>query len=143
MKIKKLSRKTFAVLMASILTVGAVFPATVSNASGDYSNKTLTRGSSLLVGPEEKTTATGTSAKVTMNDAISQNDIVNAYVRNAQGVRVTDGDAASFRGTARGATKNMPYQTGKGKKGNNFYINLLLAQNSASQTLVLSFHFVP
>lgn len=140
MKIKKLNRKTFAVLMASILTVGAVFPATVSNASGNYS---LTRGSSLLVGPEKKTTATGTSAKVTMNDAISQDDIVNTYVRNAQGVRVTDGDAASFRGTARGTTKNMPYQAGKGKKENNFYINLLLAPNSQSQTLVLSFHFVP
>lgn len=78
-----------------------------------------------------------------MYDAISQNDIVNTYVRNDQGVRVTNGDAASFRGTASGETKYMPYQTGTGIKGKKYHLCLSLALGSASQHLTVSCYFVP
>lgn len=128
--------------MAGILTVGAIFPATVANAK-TFPNQNLTMGSLLLAGPVEKTNATGTSAKVTMNDAIYRDDIVTAYVRNKNGIKVTEGDAARFRGTASGTTQSMPYQSGKGKKGNQFYLCLLLGQGSYNTHLTVSCNFVP
>lgn len=139
---KNIIKRTVAVLMAGILTVGTILPATVSNASGDYDNQVLTRGSVLQVGPVEKYMPSGTGAKVTMHDAIPNDNIVNTYVRNDRGVRVSEA-AASFRGTASGETKYMPYQTGTGIKGHNYYLCLLLTNNSKDQHLTVSCHFVP
>lgn len=153
---RKVSR-IWRLAMAACLVIGIIISSSVYTIHGtsDYRERvshrnfklSLSRRTTVLIGPLKKNTPTGTNAEVIIFDAIPPDDIVIAYVSSykigGRMPRVSKGDAVSLRGTKKWTKLSIPYQTGKGIEGKEYYLCVTLAQNSANRDLKISCNFEP
>lgn len=137
-KAKKMS--ACAALMAGLVS-GVAFTGTAYANSVSYIPATISETQSFTYTKGiEKTSETGTAAKVTIHQNISEKNSVKVVSINADGDRVS-GNAASFHYDTANTTKNIPYLSGKGKKGNKFRPKFTLATGSADKTLKFTFSY--
>ena len=138
-----LKRKNIAItaLTAALLTSGIL--ATANAATGTYSGTvTVYRDSTTNVNvATEKTTASGSDAKITFGSAISANDRLVVYIKNQNDNVVSY--TGSFYNISAGKPQSLSYMPNKGKKGNSFYPCFSLNSSSMSTSITTSYTFQP
>ena len=89
----------------------------------------------------EKTTATGTDAKITINTRVPAKDMLTVNIVNKYD-NIASLTPAQFQNTGAGTKKSISYMDGKGKKGNPFR-PLFTYRGTDTQSFTFSFVFVP
>lgn len=121
-------------LMSGIMFAGTAYADTVSNISFS-----ATKAGNVFSGAVKKSNATGTAAKVSLNQTISEKYTVNVVTMN-QYDNIVSSTAASFHNETP-VTKSIAYKSGKGVKGNYFRPRFLLGTGSATSSLPINFTY--
>ena len=137
------TKKILRTLAATLAVSGTLIGGSVALANTLSGNVTLIRGYTVESDKKvEKTTASGSNAKITINDAIYYQDSVSVNIRNKND-NVVSAEPATFSGTTSSTTKSIKYIDGKGKKGNPFYPIFTLSSSSISERMNINFTFTP
>ncbi len=137
-------RKKMIKVMAVMLAVsGMIMGGSIALADTSSGSITVGRGESVNARTEtEKTTATGTDAKITITSVVPTDDTISVNILNKYG-NLACAEAATFRAIRVSTTKTLTYMDGKGKKGNLFRPVFGMSNSSRSDVLDVTYTFTP
>lgn len=149
--VSKLFKSFVAVSMSVVMLAGGSLSAAASapddnvimpRGSASYT-RSLEKGGQLILDPVKKS-ITNVAASITMDDAISGDDLVTSFVRDAKGTTIVSSEGAKFKGTSATTEKKMPYRDGEGIAKREYRLNISLSNSSKDNVLSnISFSFIP
>ena len=135
-------KKTVKTMAIALALSGTLIGGSVALADSTTGTVTIARDQTKSMSgiSVKKTNDTGKAAKITVYGGIPYNDSLSVYVKNKYD-NIVSTRSAVFKGTTSTTTESIPYEDGKGKKGNPFYPVFHLSQSSMSSSLTVSFTF--
>lgn len=128
-----------AALMAGLVS-GVAFTGTAYADSVTNIPFTATKSGNVFSGAVKKSNATGTDAKVSLNQTISEQYTVKVVTINSND-NIVSSDSATFHNVTPNVTMSIPYKSGKGVKGNYFRPRFSLVTGSATSSLPITFSY--